>query len=241
MTVHLIGTDGRATVRLKQTPRFEALSEVGAAVPDTPLAPSQQLRAAKLTCQTGGPVRTGMDCLCCSRFAGWRPGPAPHEVTIRCCWSDGDLVASRMTCAAALITIAPDAPVREALVLAQRHTVSDLPVIANGRMIGLWSRGVGDDAAADALPVGARMATDVLGIHAHATLGEAVAAMRLFQVSCLPVVDRDLLVGLLTRGDLRRAGVTEELLGAIPGAGREARSGQRGEDAGSIIELGEAE
>jgi CBS domain-containing protein len=83
------------------------------------------------------------------------------------------------------------------------------------------------------------MTRDVLAIHPEATLGEAVAAMRAFQIDCLPVVDRDLLVGALTRGDLRRAGVAEELLGAW----RERRHDPSpvNEDGTSIIDLGEAE
>ncbi|HSN33978.1 MAG TPA: CBS domain-containing protein, partial [Ideonella sp.] len=60
----------------------------------------------------------------------------------------------------------------------------------------------------------ARMASTVYAVEPTATLGEAAAAMKALSVGCLPVVERDRPVGVVTRGDLRRAGAPEPELGA---------------------------
>jgi hypothetical protein len=87
-------------------------------------------------------------------------------------------------------------------------------ILEQGFLLGVLCRcDLVPRAAADE-PVSARMSGEVLAIDPNATLGDAVAALRGFRVGCLPVVAGDLLVGVITRGDLRRAGVPEELLGA---------------------------
>ena len=51
------------------------------------------------------------------------------------------------------------------------------------------------------------MTTDVFAIEPSTSLGVAAAAMRDLHVGCLPVVRGPLLLGILTRRDLDRAGV----------------------------------
>jgi hypothetical protein len=58
------------------------------------------------------------------------------------------------------------------------------------------------------------MSREVFVIDADASLNEAVAGMAALQIGCLPVVQKGDLVGVITRGDLRRAGIDEALLGA---------------------------
>jgi len=68
--------------------------------------------------------------------------------------------------------------------------------------------------AAEDRRLGDCMSREIFVIDADATLGEAVAAVATLQIGCLPVVSAGELVGIITRGDLRRAGIEESLLGA---------------------------
>jgi hypothetical protein len=58
------------------------------------------------------------------------------------------------------------------------------------------------------------MSREVYAISPRANLAEAAAAMSSYGVGCLPVIDDDAVIGMITRGDLRRGGVPEVLLGA---------------------------
>ncbi len=63
-------------------------------------------------------------------------------------------------------------------------------------------------------PVGDLMATRFWSVPPGTSLRAAAKVMADHHVGCLPVVASDELVGVVTRGDLRRAGVAEQLLGA---------------------------
>ncbi len=67
-----------------------------------------------------------------------------------------------------------------------------------------WTLGQGraaHDKALESFPVKEVMAADVRTIDSAAPLGEAAATMRAHQLGCLPVVDADELVGILTEAD----------------------------------------
>jgi signal-transduction protein with cAMP-binding, CBS, and nucleotidyltransferase domain len=64
-------------------------------------------------------------------------------------------------------------------------------------------------------PISARMTHTVFAIEPTASLDDAAEAMARAHVGCLPVVAGDAVLGVITRGDLRRAGAPEELLGAM--------------------------
>ncbi|MCU1283391.1 MAG: domain containing protein [bacterium] len=135
-------------------------------------------------------------------------------------WAEGSWAAQAVATAAhgvdagAVLTVAPDTPWREADDRARELGVRHLFVVDSGKLVGVLCR-------CDLYPepdphegVAARMASDVYALDPTATLGEAAAAMKSLHVGCLPVVRRDRPVGLVTRGDLRRAGVPETALGA---------------------------
>jgi CBS domain-containing protein len=234
MAVHLVGKVGTATIRLKSTPRFEGIREVkGTVKRSAQRSDKQRLLDAQITCQTGGPSWTGAECLECPRYAGWRPGPGDRDVTVRCCWSDEDPVSARMTRASTIVAVTPATPCSAAAELARRHGVHHLPVIAKGAMVGILCAHDLERSPEPDQTVAERMNEEILGIRPEATLGEAVAAMRLFRVGCLPVVADRLLVGLITHRDLRRAGVPERLLGtrrcAHPEEDADRRISERGE------------
>ena len=67
-----------------------------------------------------------------------------------------------------------------------------------------WTLGQGraaHDKALESFPVKDVMATGVLTVDSETPLGEAATSMRTHQIGCLPVVDADELVGILTEAD----------------------------------------
>ncbi|HXU69867.1 MAG TPA: CBS domain-containing protein [Polyangia bacterium] len=144
-----------------------------------------------------------------------RVAPAPTEGTWAGTWV-GRTVASAAHGhdAGAVVTVAPDTPCSEADERARVHGVRHLFVVENEKLVGIICR-------CDLYPepdpheeVSTRMSSNVYALDPAATLGEAAAAMKTLGVGCLPVVHHERPVGLVTRGDLRRAGVPEPELGA---------------------------
>jgi CBS domain-containing protein len=147
-------------------------------------------------------------------------GPAV-DVRVVPVWAQGSWAAQAITTVAhgidagAIVTVAPDTPCLEADERARELGVRHLFVVESSKLVGILCR---CDLYPEPEPhegVVTRMASDVYALDPTATLGEAAAAMKTLRVGCLPVVDRDHPVGLVTRGDLRRAGVPEPALGAL--------------------------
>jgi len=149
-------------------------------------------------------------------------------------WCHHSPVSARMT-AAPLITIAPGLSCHDADALALARQVRHLFVVDRGRLAGVVCRcDLHPHRDRDDLPVRAVMSTEVLALDEDATLGAATRAMREQRVGCLPVLEGSTLAGVITRGDLRRAGAPEELLGAGEccncGTRRAVRAGPHGCD-----------
>ena len=95
--------------------------------------------------------------------------------------------------------------------LATSQNVHHLPVVEAGRLVGvlclcdLW--GVASETAAAEV-----MTSPAATIDSRAPIAEAVSAMCDLAIGCLPVLDGEVLVGILTRGDLYRAGLLDENL-----------------------------
>jgi hypothetical protein len=149
---------------------------------------------------------------------------AAADVVVAPAWIDGTWAgtwAGRQVTAAAhgadasaVVTVAPGMSCREADDRARALGVRHLFVVDEGKLVGVLCR-------CDLYPepdehedVAARMASNVYALEPTATLGEAAAAMKTLAVGCLPVVHKDRPIGVVTRGDLRRAGVPELALGA---------------------------
>jgi CBS domain-containing protein len=104
-----------------------------------------------------------------------------------------------------LLAIAPSMEAGRAIDLAGERHVEHIVVTRGCELVGvlctcdLWD--------AVRAPVAAVMSTPPVTIEALATLGEAAAMMRSNGIGCLPVLDRGKMVGLVTRGDLARAGL----------------------------------
>lgn len=112
---------------------------------------------------------------------------------------------------AAPVTVEPDMRVDVAARIADEEGIHHLLVVARERLLGEVCEFDLEAAEPDAL-VAECMRSPVLTIAFDATLGDAADAMRAHAVGCLPVMWGDQLVGIVTRGDLRRAGMSPETL-----------------------------
>lgn len=106
-----------------------------------------------------------------------------------------------------LLSVAPTATVGEALAVAFGGNVDYLPVVERGQLIGLLSRNDLDEAALTSSV--ASWLHSPITVSVDATVDEAVALMNERDVGCLLVTDDRELYGIVTRGDLLRAGVPE--------------------------------
>ncbi len=133
-------------------------------------------------------------------------------------------VKNRMT--ANPFTVTPENTIPEAAALMEKHSVRHLPVVSEGHVVGVLSRG--DIAAAgpsqatslsageityllNKLKVGKVMTREPITISPDALLEEAATAMRDNKIEMLPVVDGHELVGVITESAILDAFI--ELLG----------------------------
>jgi hypothetical protein len=208
MGVHRVGIDRPAELRVPSVGTFEGMWEKRAELQPGIASGDGRLSCAELTCQKGGDAHSGNDCLMCGRFRGWRAGPE-GSVVLRCRWSNQDPVWARMTRAQAIVAIPPTLACDAADALAERSGVRHLLVTDGAELVGVVCRA--DLAGAGDRPVSDVMATEVFAIDANGTLGDAVSAMAALHIGCLPVMMQSMVVGVITRGDLIHAGVSESL------------------------------
>lgn len=112
-------------------------------------------------------------------------------------------VASR-----SLVVVDPRTQVAAAEGLARRRGVRHLLVISDSALVGVACVCDLGDAADDAA-VADCMASPVVTIGPDASIDEAAAVMRDRGVGCLPIVVEGALCAIVTRADLRRAGLPD--------------------------------
>jgi CBS domain-containing protein len=175
-------------------------------------ASGDPLASAEIYCQKGGPRKSGLDCRECSRLAHYRLGPAAGEITIFCTWRSDERVDALMTRATALVEVEPETTLDAADELARASGVRHLPVFSHGALVGMLCRCDLAEPWPEGARVVSRMACPVVDVPPTASLGEALETMNRQRVGCLAVTGGSGLLGLITRGDLRRAGAPEEVL-----------------------------
>ena len=104
------------------------------------------------------------------------------------------------------LTLSPANSVAAARGIARELGIHHVPVVAGPELVGmLCTCDLGG--VADETPVGARMSCDLVTVRAQRPASEAARKMARWSVGCLPVLREGVLVGVVTRGDLARAGV----------------------------------
>jgi CBS domain-containing protein len=106
-----------------------------------------------------------------------------------------------------VVSVAPTATVGEAIALASAGNVDYVPVVERGRVLGLLNRDELNEAMlTDAV---AGWLQSPITVSVDATVDEAAALMNDRDIGCLLVTDDCEFYGVVTRGDLLRAGVPE--------------------------------
>ena len=123
----------------------------------------------------------------------------------------------------AVVTVKPLDSVRHARELLERHRINQLPVVVDGRVVGIVTdRDLRDafpsvfesvrhirrhpELDPDRVPVRDVMAVRVVTLPAAASVAEAAAVLRRERIGAAPIVDAEQrLLGIVTRSDLLQA------------------------------------
>ena len=121
-----------------------------------------------------------------------------------------------------VMTLGPEASAKEAWALCREHRIRHIPVVENGKLVGIVSDrdlrdvspGQGDREAATLQWVGldAMMVRDLATIHPLDTVERAAREIHDRRIGCLPVVADGELVGIITSSDMMLTLI--ELVGA---------------------------
>ena len=198
MPIHLIGSGARVAVDIGEGRAFHGVLRVSGAA-----SPQRTLATARVACPRKGCV-DGAECVDCVHLQAYRLHPA---VQLYCSVEDGESIADWMRPKPPSTTV--DTRCYAADEFAAARGVHHLLVFDRRRaLVGVACRcdlGPGADRA-----VGAVMSKEVFVAEPATSLGEAAAAMRQLAIGCLPVVSGPLVIGIVTRRDLDRAGVPHE-------------------------------
>jgi len=122
-----------------------------------------------------------------------------------------------------VVVLSPETTAAEALAICRERRIRHLPVLEEGRLVGIISDrdlrsaapALGDPGRAEALGeirISEVMTSDVVSARPDDAIEEAANAMRESRIGCLPVVEDDALVGIVTSSDVMEALV--QLMGA---------------------------
>lgn len=110
-------------------------------------------------------------------------------------------------------TIAPDAPVFEAIKLLAEKNVGALVVVDGGKMVGVFSERdyarkvyLQGKSSRDTTVRGV-MSSDVTYVRPDNTVNECMSLMTIKRIRHLPVLEGDQLIGIVTVGDVVKAAV----------------------------------
>jgi acetoin utilization protein AcuB len=115
-----------------------------------------------------------------------------------------------------VVAVPPHSTAGDALALCRERRIRHLPVLEDGRLVGIVSDrdlrsatpALGDPARAEALRkilIHEVMARKVATAHPDDPIEEAANAMRERKIGCLPVVEGEALVGIVTSSDVMEA------------------------------------
>lgn len=115
-----------------------------------------------------------------------------------------------------LLSISPDADVFEALATMARHEVGALAVLDRGRLVGMFSerdyarKVILQGKTSRDTPVSSIMTTHVLTVGPHNTVQDCMALMTDKRVRHLPVVEGEMVIGMISIGDVVKALLSQQ-------------------------------
>ena len=148
-------------------------------------------------------------CAACTHFLRAVSSPDGRAVTVKCLFLDSDPVEHIMTPARKLVAIEEKASLDTGAAVARFGAVKQLLVFSGDELVGLADSDeimrVAEIRPSE--PVAAVTRRQIPLVARKASLGAVDAILRRPGSRCLVVTDGERVVGLVTRGDLRRAGV----------------------------------
>lgn len=121
-----------------------------------------------------------------------------------------------------VITIEPDARVKDALMLMKKHSVRHLPVVENGVFVGLLTSGDVKQAILacmlETMKVREVMLSAPYTIRRENTLEDAARLIYEKNIGCLPVIEDGKVQGILTVNDILKAFI--DIMGVLKGGSR---------------------
>ncbi len=126
---------------------------------------------------------------------------------------DGEMFSIEAIMSTNLITVEPSSTLAEARTLMHEHRIHHVPVRKGERLVGLitltnvlaatdsFLRDPQHRIHANEIKVEDAMVTDVATVDVNASLRHAALFMEKHKIGCLPVMDKDKLVGIITETD----------------------------------------
>jgi len=210
-----IGDATRKDMRLRQSTMssapsasFETLRQVVATV-EHPRRRRKTMRqvflASHLPCHKGGPEHGADACLECGRLVSVMPSPGAEHVTVRCLWTESDVVDDVMTPTRVLWTVPPTATLGDADRVAAREKIHHLLVQTDDWIEGVTCRcalaAIGSPAG-NRLCVADRMIADITTVPSGTPLGQAWRAIEATPVGLIAITRDGEMLGVVTRRDL---------------------------------------
>lgn len=187
MAVHLVGSGAHGIVDVKSTLTFTTTLPVA-------------WRGETVDCPRKGRIDLSV-CADCRHLKAWQTTPEP---LLYCNVDDGEPVSDWMRPKPPATTVHARAPAADEY--ARARGVHHLLVFdPRRRLAGVVCRC--DLGSAGDRAVGEIMSAEVFAVEPSTSLGVAAAAMRELHIHCLAVISGPLVLGILTRHDLDRAGV----------------------------------
>jgi CBS domain-containing protein len=184
---------------------FELVREVTSPVPAGGRARGHgALRRVDVECHRGE-LKEGEVCAACEHLLNAVPSADGKSLRVRCMFLESDDITTQMTLASDLITVEDTTTLSRAAVQMQERRVKQLLVTSGGAVVGVI--GVHDLHSGRERDRVASRTRPLAVVPRTLTIAAAARAMRAHDHACLGVVDGDELLGIVTRGDLRRAGV----------------------------------
>lgn len=184
--------------------RFEVVRERVAHVGPPAYHGHKALQHAQVECRAGELI-DGAICARCGHLLSARPAFDGHSVDVRCVFFESDPVTTIMTRAVDVVTADVTEPLAVAAARMLDRGVKQVLATDAGAIVGIIPSSEAEHLTADVLAGDHVMPLPV--VSRSMTLGALGAALRAQDVDCVAVVDEDELLGVITRGDLRRAGV----------------------------------
>lgn len=115
-------------------------------------------------------------------------------------------------------SVSPESTVMEALELMAEKDIGALPVVKEGKLVGIFSErdyarhAVRQRETLNLLPVSTFMTTDVITVSPTQTVKDCMILMTARRIRHLPVIENDHLIGIITIGDVVKTIISDQAL-----------------------------